>query len=108
MTDPRAEIERLRERIARALWSSEPPYEGFLWDEAEIIDVLDPTQLRAFAHHQNRLVQRLLTEREGHLRSVEAAFTRRHNQQQKQITALERIVEKQNNTIAALSRRKTA
>ena len=40
-------------------------------DEGAIIDALDPDQLRNFAHHQNRLVQRLLREREGHLKSVE-------------------------------------
>lgn len=61
-------------------------------DEAAIIDELDLPQLRAFAHHQNRLVQRLLSEREGHLKSVEQAFTRRHNAQQADIARLEQMV----------------
>lgn len=61
-------------------------------DESEVIDSLDVVQLRAFAHHQNRLVQRLLSEREGHLRSVEAAFRVRHNVQQQTIAGLEQQV----------------
>lgn len=60
--------------------------------ESETIDNLELDQLRKFAHHQNRLVQRLLAEREGHLKSVELAFTRRHNQQAAAIGKLEQMV----------------
>lgn len=60
-------------------------------DEAAIIDALELDQLRAFAHHQNRLVQRLLSEREGHLKSVEQAFTRRHNQQREDMDRLQTL-----------------
>jgi len=61
-------------------------------DEAAIIDSLELDQLRAFAHHQNRLVQELLKEREQHLVNVEQAFTRRHNSQAKRIADLEQTV----------------
>ena len=61
-------------------------------DEGAIIDALDPDQLRNFAHHQNRLVQRLLREREGHLKSVEQAFTRRHNHQQAELAKRDQVI----------------
>ena len=61
-------------------------------DEAAIIDALELDQLRAFAHHQNRLVQKLLKEREQHLVTVEQAFTRRHNGQAKRIAELEQTI----------------
>ena len=70
-------------------------------DEAAIIDSLELDQLRAFAHHQNRLVQKLLKEREQHLVRVEESFARRHNQQAMRIADLER-------TVAALKKANTA
>jgi len=55
-----------------------------------VIDSLTPDQLRALAHRQRELIDRLLAEREQHLQDVAAAFRRRHNQQQVQLAELER------------------
>lgn len=58
----------------------------------ELADQMGETALRAMVHHQQNLIDRLLSEREGHLVSVEQAFRRRHNDQQKQIAKLEKLV----------------
>src|SRR3546814_6240861 len=46
------------------------------------------SELRALARHQQAHIDRLLAERESHLRSVEESFRRRHNQQQAELDEL--------------------
>ena len=59
------------------------------------IDAMEPDALRAYARHMTALVERLLRERETHLRRVETAFHSRHNQQQAEIETLRRRLTKE-------------
>lgn len=59
------------------------------------IDAMEPDALRAYARHMSALVERLLTERESHLRRVETAFRSRHNRQQAEIETLRRKLAKE-------------
>lgn len=61
-------------------------------DEHELIDAMPVEGLRALAHRQVDVIAGLLTERDSHLRGVEMAYTRRHNQQRDDIDKLERLV----------------
>lgn len=55
-----------------------------------LLDLMDARSLRALVQQLRRERDMLLTERETHLRQVEQAFTRRHNQQQARIVGLEK------------------
>ncbi|HEY9556846.1 MAG TPA: hypothetical protein VIR58_08925 [Acidimicrobiales bacterium] len=56
--------------------------------ETLAFDALGVSELRALARHQQAHIDRLLAERESHLRSVEESFRRRHNQQQAELDEL--------------------
>lgn len=49
--------------------------------EDTLVEDMGVDQLRVFARHLLRVNGDLLREREGHLKSVEEAFRRRHNDQ---------------------------
>jgi hypothetical protein len=56
--------------------------------EDTLVDDMSVDQLRTFARHLLRVNGDLLSEREGHLKSVEQAFRRRHNQQRDELYRL--------------------